>query len=241
MVEGVTSESRAEIARLRSFMHRPGSVDVLHSGGGKEVWLSDGFVLIRVTGSPSVEGLEDGEYKIVAGKGFIRSQDKARDDRDRVIMVDGKPVMADRGPRFNLPIYFGIAHGYTYHRAYPTRFSLTDNEAKAMIMFVDVDMGTAVKARMVDGDIPAAVVKPDKRVMVRYPLAMNEDVWNAIKRVYPDAAISHPGYGGPFLIGTPAIPELAYVESIRIPESEQGPAVALVEASEYPKEETLHA
>lgn len=237
MDEGITREDRAEIARLRSLIYNRERVDVLHSGGGSQAWLCDGVVMVRVTGSPAVEGLEDGEYRIVVGKGLIRNQDKARDDRDRVIMVDGKPAMADRGPRYNLPIYFGIAHGYKYHPAYPTRFSLTDNEAKAMVMFVDVDMATAVKARMVDGDIPAALVKPEGLVKVRYPLAMNEEVWHAIKKAYPDAALSHPGYGGPFLVSTPAIPELAYVESIRIPESEQGPAVALVEACEYPKEE----
>jgi hypothetical protein len=238
MAEGITSENRAEIARLRSFVHNRERVDLLHSAGGSEAWLCDGVVMIRVTGSPAITGLDDGEYRIVAGKGLIRNQDKARDERDKPIMVDGKPAMTDRGPRFNLPIYFGIARGYKYHRAYATRFSLTDNEAKAMIMFVDVDMATAVKARMVDGDIPAAVVKPDNAVLVRYPLAMNEDVWKAIRRAYPLATLSHPGHGGPFLIGSPGIPVLAYVEPIQIPESEQGPAVALVEACEYPEENT---
>ena len=70
--EALSLEVRKEIARLRSIMYDNTCVrlSTTISDGGR--WLTDQYVCLDVTDSVAVEGLDDGQYKLTAGKGLAR-------------------------------------------------------------------------------------------------------------------------------------------------------------------------
>jgi len=185
----ITTQDRREFARLRSLLINPGSVQLLHSGRGSRVWLTDEIVLLDVTGSPAVDAdSEDGLYRLVGTKGLIR-----------------KPGI----PTVNLAIWLSAVTWAAWLPAWPSGFSVTDSEAKAMLVYVD-----AVSAAG----------------RTRIPLAMNEDIWHAFKAAYPDAALWHAGYGGPFRVSVLDNDELAYIQAVRIPGDIHKVVQAMVDA-----------
>jgi hypothetical protein len=187
-------EDTREYARLRSLTSRqPGGVQLLHSNQGRDAWLADANVLVKVTGSPAVEGLDDGLYRLM-NKGLV--------------------PMAGR-VTINLPIYFSQVRGCTRLPVYPTIWSLTENEAKAMLFYVEV---------------PEA----ESQARMRIPLAMNEDIWRAYVKCYPDLTAWHSGHKSPFLISTPDEPELAYIAPITIPGHAQENAYEFVRTYRQP-------
>jgi hypothetical protein len=119
----------------------------------------------------------------------------------------------EKGPSLNIANWIKEIRGRSYCPATATEISFTDSEAKAMLLFVEV-------SEPIDRAWPTAI---------RYPVAMNEDVWRSFKTAWPDAKLSHPGYAGPFRISIPGHKELAYVEPIQIPEHLQPVAVAIID------------
>lgn len=191
----ITAEQRREIGALRSLMITPGNVQLSRSG--KRTWLTDQIVLLDVTGLSVIAGLEDGWYRIVGGG-----------------QNPGLTVRSDTSKHllFNVDAYLEKARKLDYYPVQPTEWSLTNNEAKAFLLYVTV----------------RSVI--EYTAVERIPLAMNQDVWKAFRLEYPDAELYHTGYGRPFLVSTPDNPELAYVESIAIPEKRQPEAMLIADA-----------
>lgn len=182
--------STGEYARLRGLTSKqPGGVQLLHSNRGRDAWLADANVLVKVTGSPAVEGLDDGLYRL---------------------MTKGLVPMAGM-ITINLPIYFSQVRPACWYPVQPTIWSLTANEAKAMLFYVETPSG-------------------------RLPLAMNGELWNAYVKSYPGLTAWHGGHKGPFLIATPDEPERAYIAPVTIPEHAQDNAYRFVETYKQPGE-----
>lgn len=179
--EAITADDKREYARLRSLLINPASVEVLHSGGGERVWMTDRFVMIDITDSRALrEDMPDGEYRLMASRGFQFSQ---------------------RGPLVNMAVYLAKMRSLAWHPAYATQWSVTDSQAKAMLLYVDLPQRRSWHE-----------VEPARRV----PLAMNEDVWQSIVTSYPGAELAHTGSrGDPFRVTTGA-QVVGYVQVIPI-------------------------
>jgi hypothetical protein len=111
-----TDSQRAEISQLYRIMDIPGTVNVLRAAG--KVWLTDGFVLLNVTGSPVVADLDDGLYRLQLRNGFIRRPDATT---------------------YRLPEFMTYLRRFSWHPVQATRWAQYPEPAnKARLFFVQV-------------------------------------------------------------------------------------------------------
>lgn len=68
--EEIPIELRKEWTRLRALLYEGYDLALCTDDRDSHRWLTDRYVLLDVTGSPAVEALEDGVYKLVQSKGF---------------------------------------------------------------------------------------------------------------------------------------------------------------------------
>lgn len=196
--QAVTADDRREFGRLRSLLINPGSVEILHSGRGERTWMTDRFVMIDITGSRALAaGMPDGEYRLMASKGF---------------------QFSERGPLVNMATYLAKMSGLTWYAAHATRWSITDSQAKAMILVAE---------------LPPEHSGHEAQGARRVPLAMNEDVWQSVRASYPGAELAHTGRrGDPFRI-TVDEQVIGYVQAVQIPPQLQSTAQIIAGNSPY--------
>jgi len=205
----------AEFRKLRNLMIEPTAVDILHSNGGKDLWLCDEYVLVNVTDSPAIEGLDqdDGLYRLQANKGLV-----AREGL----------------PRWNLPIVFAEWRPLTLYPVVATGISITDSKAKAMICFAVVPNPEVTSIQRDYGIY-------DDLGDLRIPLAINEDVYLAFRELWPSAYLMHSGRFAddgkprPFRITTDDREERAYVQPAKIPADMRRVVNAAVNAADIPE------
>lgn len=116
-MQEITNQERAEISQLYRIMDVPGSVNVLRTDG--KIWLTDGFVLLNVTGNPVVSELQDGCYRLQLRNGFIRRPDAIT---------------------YKLPDFMTYLHRFQWHPACPTRWApYPEPGNKARLFFVQIE------------------------------------------------------------------------------------------------------
>lgn len=109
-------EIRKDRARLRALMYEPQSV-MLQQDKLKRWWLTDMYVMLEVSGAPSVEGVPPGEYKLLASG-------EMRELSTRIMDIDGW--------RHN------ITNNCRWAPASPTMWSVAEHPGKAMLFRVEM-------------------------------------------------------------------------------------------------------
>ena len=151
-------ETRKAIARLRKLLPvNPGKVHLFTRGLAGDRWLSDRYVMVKVTddaalrvhegavysdGSElSYEEFPDGSYKLTAGKGLQPSELAVPVTVALLNLIESKDG--------------------NWHRLYRTQWAVSDSEAKLMLAYTKVD----------------GAVQPH---------AINEGIWTAFEAAFPD-------------------------------------------------------
>ena len=119
--DDIDLDIRKEWARLRSLLYETHDLALTTDGRDGHRWLTDRYVLLDVTGSPAIEGLEDGAYKLLATRGL---QGGLAVNEDYQNFLGGGIVdYLDR-----------VESGANWVCAHPSEWSVAEHPGKAMLL-----------------------------------------------------------------------------------------------------------
>lgn len=116
--EKLPLEIRKEIDRLRGIMYEPSCVRLSTRADDDGRYLTDGYVMLDVTDSPAVDGVEDGRYRLMAPP------------NQRFKPLDGPN-------EFDADGYFARLADAEWAPAEPSQWSVAEHPGKAMLFSVE--------------------------------------------------------------------------------------------------------
>lgn len=99
-------------------MTRPATVQLMRHDG--RAWLTDKYVMLDVTSSPAIDGLDGGWYRLTSTKGLTA--------RDGIEVID-------------VAAYLAHVRHFQMYPVTPTPWCIRHNKAKAMLCYVTVRLG----------------------------------------------------------------------------------------------------
>jgi hypothetical protein len=120
MPEAITDEygdeAKAATRKLRKFLIRPNRVHV--APWRDEIYATDEFTCLRLTGNPAVDGLAEGVYKATPASGLVRTGDASLDVGRFVTAIESNAVWC---------------------QVTATRWSVAESVTKAMLVYFDYE------------------------------------------------------------------------------------------------------
>ena len=199
-------ELRKEWARIRSIMYENTRLRLSTAAMDDGRWLTDGYVLLDVTDSPAVEGLDDAQYKLQAGKGFMPIYNEYPETGDKVL----------RASEFDPDAYLDGLADAEWAPATPSQWSVAEHPGKAMLFSVQEPYAHMGEAQQVSAAL------------------MGESTWATLHSNYPGATAEYACNRDKTLFriifaGHGELEVVAYIAGIQIPTGQEGIAQAIAE------------